>query len=48
MRWHRVRRRHQIARVTRRSLDRLQLKAGMPVYALVKAISLNRRSVGYA
>jgi molybdate transport system ATP-binding protein len=37
-----------IARVTRLSLDRLQLKAGLPVYALVKAISLDRRSVGYA
>lgn len=37
-----------IARVTRLSLDRLQLQAGLPVYALVKAISLDRRSVGYA
>ncbi|MBL8523146.1 MAG: TOBE domain-containing protein [Betaproteobacteria bacterium] len=37
-----------IARLTRLSLDRLQLTTGLPVYALVKAISLDRRSVGYA
>ena len=37
-----------IARVTRQSIDRLCLKTGQPVFALVKAISLDRHSVGYA
>lgn len=37
-----------IARVTRQSLDRLGLAPGQPVFALVKAISLDRHSVGYA
>ncbi len=37
-----------IARLTRQSLDRLALRRGQPVYALVKAISLDRRSTGYA
>jgi molybdate transport system ATP-binding protein len=37
-----------IARLTRQSLDRLALKPGLPVYALIKAISLDRHSVGYA
>ena len=37
-----------IARVTRQSIDRLSLKPGQPVFALVKAISLDRHSVGYA
>jgi len=37
-----------IGRVTQLSLGRLQLRAGLPVHALVKAISLDRRSAGYA
>jgi molybdate transport system ATP-binding protein len=37
-----------IARVTRHSIDRLALKPGQPVFALVKAISLDRHSVGHA
>jgi len=37
-----------LARTTRRSLDQLQLQLGKPVYAMVKAISLDRHSVGYA
>ena len=37
-----------IARVTRHSIDRLSLRPGLPVFALVKAISLDRHSVGYA
>ncbi len=37
-----------IARLTRQSLDRLALQPGQPVYALVKAISMDRHSVGYA
>ena len=37
-----------MARITRQSLDRLALKTGQPVFALVKAISLDRHSLGYA
>jgi molybdate transport system ATP-binding protein len=37
-----------IARVTRHSIQALQLAPGLPVYALVKAVSLDRHSVGYA
>jgi molybdate transport system ATP-binding protein len=37
-----------IARVTRHSVQALQLAPGLPVYALVKAVSLDRHSVGYA
>ena len=37
-----------IARLTRYSIGALQLAPGMRVYALVKAVSLDRRSVGYA
>ena len=37
-----------IVRVTRHSIDRLSLRPGQPVFALVKAISLDRHSVGYA
>lgn len=37
-----------IARITRHSASRLALKPGMRIFALVKAISLDRRSVGYA
>ena len=37
-----------IARITRRSLRELQLHVGQDVFALVKAVSFNRPSVGYA
>ena len=36
------------ARITRRSLHDLGLRQGQPVYAMIKAVSLDRRSVGYA
>lgn len=37
-----------VARVTRQSLHTLGLREGMTVYALIKAIALDRHSVGYA
>jgi molybdopterin-binding protein len=37
-----------VARITRQSRDRLALAAGMRVFALVKAIAIDRRSVGFA
>jgi molybdate transport system ATP-binding protein len=37
-----------IARITRKSAWELGLKPGLPVYALVKSVSIDRRSVGYA
>ena len=37
-----------LARVTRLSLGRLRLQPGQRVYALVKAVSIDRHSVGYA
>jgi molybdate transport system ATP-binding protein len=37
-----------LARVTRESVDRLGIAPGLAVYALVKAIAIDRRSVGYA
>jgi len=37
-----------IARITRRSALDLGLRAGLPVFALVKSVSIDRRSVGYA
>ncbi|HEX8009640.1 MAG TPA: molybdenum ABC transporter ATP-binding protein [Casimicrobiaceae bacterium] len=37
-----------LARITRRSRDQLELVEGQRVYALVKAVSFDRRSVGYA
>lgn len=37
-----------LARITRESAERLGLAPGMRVYALVKAIAIDRRSVGYA
>jgi len=37
-----------LARITRRSRDQLRLAAGQRVYAMVKAVSFDRRSVGYA
>jgi molybdate transport system ATP-binding protein len=36
------------ARITRRSVHELALREGQEVYALIKAVSLDRRSVGYA
>jgi molybdate transport system ATP-binding protein len=37
-----------LARITRRSLHDLALREGQQVHALIKAVSLDRRSVGYA
>jgi molybdate transport system ATP-binding protein len=37
-----------LARITRKSLHELALREGQRVYALIKAVSLDRRSVGYA
>ncbi|HUI99619.1 MAG TPA: TOBE domain-containing protein, partial [Usitatibacter sp.] len=37
-----------VARITRESAERLGLAPGVRVYALVKAIAIDRRSVGYA
>ena len=37
-----------IARVTRHSIRALNLAPGVPVHAMVKAVSLDRHSVGYA
>jgi len=37
-----------LARVTRRSVERLGLRPGLEVYALVKAVSLDRHSTGFA
>ncbi|MDX1377055.1 MAG: molybdenum ABC transporter ATP-binding protein [Burkholderiales bacterium] len=37
-----------LARVTRRSRERLGLRPGLEVYALVKAVSLDRHSTGFA
>ncbi len=37
-----------IARITRHSVQALRLAPGVPVYALVKAVSLDRHSVGFA
>ncbi len=36
------------ARVTRKAVDELGLVEGRPVYALVKAVSIDRHSVGFA
>ena len=36
------------ARVTRRSLDQLGIHVGQNVFALVKAVSFDHRSTGYA
>ena len=36
------------SRVTRRAADHLALAPGLDVYALIKAVSLDRRSIGYA
>ena len=37
-----------LARITQHSVLRLGLAPGKPVFALIKAVSLDRRSVGYA
>ncbi len=37
-----------LARITRRSRDQMALSEGQRVYALIKAVSFDRRSVGYA
>jgi molybdate transport system ATP-binding protein len=37
-----------LARITRKSLHELALREGQHVHALIKAVSLDRRSVGYA
>jgi len=37
-----------LARITRKSASELGLRPGLPVYALIKSISIDRRSVGYA
>jgi molybdate transport system ATP-binding protein len=37
-----------LARITRKSALELGLQPGMPVYALIKSVSIDRRSVGYA
>jgi molybdate transport system ATP-binding protein len=37
-----------IAQVTRKSLHDLQIGTGTPVYALIKAVAIDRHSVGYA
>ncbi len=37
-----------VARVTRESVERLAIAPGVKVFALVKAIAIDRRSVGYA
>ena len=37
-----------IARITRKSAADLGLKPGQPVFALIKSVSIDRRSVGYA
>jgi molybdate transport system ATP-binding protein len=37
-----------LARVTRLSLDQLGLDDGVQVYALIKSVAIDRRSVGYA
>jgi molybdate transport system ATP-binding protein len=36
------------SRITRRAAEQLALKPGMEVYALIKAVSLDRHGVGYA
>jgi molybdate transport system ATP-binding protein len=37
-----------VARITRRSFRQLEIRSGQEIYALVKAVSFDRRSVGYA
>lgn len=35
-----------LARVTRLTIDRLQLTPGRPVYAIIKTVAIDRRSLG--
>jgi molybdate transport system ATP-binding protein len=37
-----------IARITRKSATELGLRPGLSVFALIKSVSIDRRSVGYA
>jgi molybdate transport system ATP-binding protein len=37
-----------LARITRKSAGELALRPGLPVFALIKSVSIDRRSVGYA
>jgi molybdate transport system ATP-binding protein len=37
-----------VARITRQSADRLGLRPGLPVHALIKSISLDRHSLGFS
>jgi molybdate transport system ATP-binding protein len=37
-----------LARITRKSATELGLRPGLPVFALIKSVSIDRRSVGYA
>jgi len=37
-----------LARITRKSAGELGLRPGLPVFALIKSVSIDRRSVGYA
>jgi molybdate transport system ATP-binding protein len=37
-----------LARITRKSARELGLRPGLEVYALIKSVSIDRRSVGYA
>ena len=37
-----------VARITRKSVDKLGLAPGKRVYALVKSVAIDRHSVGYA
>ena len=37
-----------VARITRRSFQQLGIRPGQELYALVKAVSFDQRSVGYA
>jgi molybdate transport system ATP-binding protein len=37
-----------VARITRRSFQQLKIRPGQELYALVKAVSFDQRSVGYA
>jgi molybdate transport system ATP-binding protein len=37
-----------VARITRRSFAQLGIRTGQDLYALVKAVSFDQRSVGYA
>jgi molybdopterin-binding protein len=38
----------RLSRITRHSVERLDLRPGREVYALIKAVSLDRHSSGFA